>query len=368
MTAQPLTLHLHLPRTNPSTGMGPGFTLDVKLELPAQGCTALYGPSGCGKTTLLRCIAGLERARGQVRLGEQVWQDDAQGQWLPTHRRGLGYVFQEASLFTHLDVAANIRFGLQRTPAARRKVDGQALVQLLGIEHLLARPVATLSGGERQRVAIARALATSPQLLLMDEPLAALDPARKAEVLPYLEALQRNLSIPMLYVSHAPQEVLQLADRVVLLRQGRVQQWGDTAQLLGQLDHPLGDAATALICGHIQAHDTDQHLSTIAFADGILLLPAALHLPLGSAVRIGVAARDVSLSLAPLPHSSILNSLPAHITGLRPDGDGQVLVALAVGSTALLARISQRSAQQLALTPGQAVWAHVKGIALLRGG
>ena len=174
-----MTLHLRIRHQRPS------FALDVALQLPASGVSALIGPSGCGKTSLLRCIAGLERGQGQVRLGEQVWQDDATGQWLPTHRRALGYVFQEASLFAHLNVQGNLHFGLQRTPVARRKVALDKVVDLLGIGHLLQRPCATLSGGERQRVAIARALATSPQLLLMDEPLSALDAARKAEVLPY---------------------------------------------------------------------------------------------------------------------------------------------------------------------------------------
>lgn len=199
-----------------------GFTLDVDLRLPERGFTALFGVSGCGKTTCLRAIAGLERARGRVEIGAQVWQDDARRIWLPTHRRELGYVFQEASLFPHLSARANIEFGLKRTPSARRRVQMDQAIELLGLEHLLDRSPHTLSGGEGQRVAIARALVTSPRLLLMDEPLSALDAPRRAEVLPYLERLQRELDIPILYVSHAREEVLQLAQEVVLLEAGRV--------------------------------------------------------------------------------------------------------------------------------------------------
>ena len=359
-----MTLHLRIRHQRPS------FALDVALQLPASGVSALIGPSGCGKTSLLRCIAGLERGQGQVRLGEQVWQDDATGQWLPTHRRALGYVFQEASLFAHLNVQGNLHFGLQRTPVARRKIALDKVVDLLGIGHLLQRPCATLSGGERQRVAIARALATSPQLLLMDEPLSALDAARKAEVLPYLEALPRELAIPILYVSHAQEEVLRLAQHIVQLAHGQVVRQGDAATLFNQLDQGFAAGnATAVLQGQLLAHHVSDHLSALGFAGGQLLLPTTPALasrPLGSAVRLTIAARDVSLSLQPLAHTSLLNSLPATITGLREDGPGQVLAALAVGESQLLAHISQRSARQLALAPGQAVFAHIKGVALVR--
>ena len=180
----------------------PDFTLDVQLALPGHGVTALFGPSGCGKTTCLRALAGLERARGSVQVNGEVWQDDATGQWRPTHQRALGYVFQEASLFAHLDVRRNMEYGLRRQPPARRRVSLEQAVELLGLGALLPRMPHTLSGGERQRVAIARALATSPRVLLMDEPLAALDAARKAEVMPYLERMQFSLDISVLYVSH----------------------------------------------------------------------------------------------------------------------------------------------------------------------
>jgi molybdate transport system ATP-binding protein len=178
------------------------FTLDVSLSLPARGVSALFGPSGCGKTTLLRALAGLERAHGRVALGSDVWQDDAQRRFVPTHRRPIGYVIQDAALFPHLDVRRNLDYGRQRIAVHERRIALDQVIDLLGIGHLLERRPDTLSGGERQRVAIARALATSPALLLMDEPLAALDARRKAEVLPYLDRLHAELGMPVLYVSH----------------------------------------------------------------------------------------------------------------------------------------------------------------------
>jgi len=260
----------------------PGFTLDVNLQLPGHGVTALFGPSGCGKTTCLRAIAGLARARpGRVVVNGDVWQDDAQQIWRAPHGRGLGYVFQEASLFDHLSVRGNIDYGLKRTPAARRKVALEQAVELLGIAPLMDRKPHALSGGERQRVAIARALATSPRLLLMDEPLAALDAERKAELLPYLEQLQRTLDIPMLYVSHAIDEVARLAGHLVLMQDGRVRAQGDTHALIVRLDLPLahGDAAATVIDGTVLQHDAHDHVTTVSFAGGqhqlLLVSPVA---------------------------------------------------------------------------------------------
>ncbi|WP_019375381.1 molybdenum ABC transporter ATP-binding protein [Melaminivora alkalimesophila] len=342
------------------------FSLDVQLRLPGRGVTALFGPSGCGKTTCLRAIAGLERAAGSVQVNGQLWQDDATGAWRPTHRRALGYVFQEASLFPHLDVRRNMEYGLRRVPAVRRRVSLERAVELLGLPALLGRRPGTLSGGERQRVAIARALAVSPDLLLMEEPLAALDAARKAEVLPYLEQLQRELDIPVLYVSHSVDEVARLASHLVLLQGGRAIASGAPAELLVRPDLPLarGDAAAALVEGHVRGWDARDQLLSIAFAGGELHLAAATPRPVGQAVRVRVAARDVSLARVRAEGSSILNLLPARITHLGPDGPGQVLVGLDAGGTALLARISARSQRELGLAVGQAVFAQVKGAAL----
>lgn len=346
----------------------PGFTLDVDLQLPGRGVTALFGPSGCGKTTCLRAIAGLTRAQpGRVVVNGDVWQDDAQRIWRATHQRGLGYVFQEASLFEHLSVRSGMVYGLKRTPPARRRVALEQAVELLGIGHLMERKPHALSGGERQRVAMARALVTSPRLLLMDEPLAALDAQRKAELLPYLERLQRALEIPLLYVSHALDEVARLAAHMVLLRDGRVLAQGRTEDLIVRLDLPLaqGDAAAALIEGRVLAHDARDHIASVAFAGGKLLLVSPAALAVGELVRLRVQARDVSLALGAASDSSILNILPATVAALREDSPGQLMVALDAGATRLLARVTQRSAQALALAPGKAVFAQVKGIAIV---
>ena len=343
------------------------FCLDVALQLPGRGITALFGPSGCGKTTCLRSIAGLERAQGRVVVNGQVWQDDASSQWRPTHQRALGYVFQEASLFPHLSVQGNMAYGLQRTPVARRKVALEQAVALLGIEHLLPRNPATLSGGERQRVAIARALATSPQVLLMDEPLSALDAQRKAEVLPYLEHLQRHLEIPLLYVSHAQDEVARLAQHVVLLQAGRVVFAGNTADAMAQTLHPMAPAAEAasLVQGRIAAYDAQDHLCTVVFEGGRLFISGTAEHRIGDSVRLRVLARDVSVALQSPTGSSILNRVPCTIHAMHADSPGQVLLTLHAHTTTLLARVSARSVRELGLQPGQAVIAQIKSVALL---
>ncbi|MEG2975790.1 MAG: molybdenum ABC transporter ATP-binding protein [Comamonas sp.] len=343
------------------------FSLDVDLQLPGHGVTALFGPSGCGKTTCLRSLAGLERAQGRVAVNGNIWQDDARKQWLPTHQRALGYVFQEASLFPHLSVQKNIDYGLKRTPVERRKVSRDRAVELLGIAHLMDRMPATLSGGERQRVAIARALATSPEVLLMDEPLAALDAQRKAEVLPYLEQLQRHLQIPVIYVSHSLDEVARLAQHMVLLDAGRVVAQGAVTDLLSSLDLPLahGDIASSVVHATVQSHDAADHLSTLAFDGGQLQLVMAHPRAVGTQVQLRVQARDVSLSLGRPESSSILNILPAQVLDLREDGPGQVMVSLQSGSTRLLARITQHSARALQLQAGLPLFAQIKGMALL---
>jgi len=348
-----------------------GFALDVDLVLAGHGITAIFGPSGCGKTTLLRAVAGLVRPQpGRVVVNGDTWQDDALRIWRPTHRRPLGVVFQEASLFEHLDVQRNLDFGRRRVPEAERRVSLAQAVELLGIGPLLSRRPAQLSGGERQRVAIARALATSPRLLLMDEPLASLDAARKAELLPYFERLQRDLDIPMLYVTHSLDEVVRLADDVLLLDAGRVLAHGATGALMTRLDLSLarGDTASALIDGTLQALEPRYGLMSVRFAGGVIDCVQghadSARLP-GQRVRLRVQARDVSLALTHAPDTSILNVLPATVQALADDGPAQVLVSLALGSTPLLARITRKSAAALALAPGQRVFAQIKGVAVL---
>jgi molybdate transport system ATP-binding protein len=348
----------------------PGFRLEVDLRLPGRGVTVLLGSSGSGKTSLLRCIAGLEQAKqGYLQVNGQVWQDTHRGHYLPTYQRALGYVFQEASLFAHLDVRRNLAFGWQRTGRDTRRVALVQAAELLGIEHLLARMPSHLSGGERQRVGIARALLTSPKLLLMDEPLAALDPKRKAEILPYLERLHTELEIPIVYVSHSADEVARLADYLVLLEAGKVLASGPISQMLTRLDLPLalGEDAGAVVCGRVRGFAAAYQLLSLSFPGSQLCVQVA-HTPLAidSPVRFKVQARDVSLALERPAQSSIVNVLPVTIEHFAPaDNAAHVLVSLNMQGTTLLARITRYSHEQLALQLGQQVWAQIKSVALL---
>ena len=347
-----------------------GFALDVDLHLPGRGVTALYGHSGSGKTTCLRCIAGLERAGdGYIRVNDEVWQDSRNGVFVPPHKRALGYVFQEASLFAHLSVRANLEFGLKRIPRQQRRVELAQATELLGIGHLLERNPQHLSGGERQRIGIARALLTSPSLLLMDEPLAALDSKRKGEILPYLERLHDELDIPLLYVSHAQDEVARLADHIVLLSDGKALVSGPIGETLARLDLPmaLGDDAGVVINGSVSAYDAHYQLLTLQLPDSAQHLRVA-HAPLavGKTLRVKVQARDVSLSLQAGEHSSILNRLPVTVTQeMAADNSAHVLVRLDADGTPLLARITRFSRDQLQLHPGQTLWAQIKAVAVL---
>ncbi len=343
------------------------FALDVDLSLPGRGITALFGHSGSGKTTCLRALAGLERApQGYCAIGSEVWQDEAQNLFVPTHRRALGMVFQEASLFPHLSVRGNMEFGQKRTSTAARRFSLPEIAELLGIAQLLDRAPGQLSGGERQRVAIARALLAAPQILLMDEPLAALDLKRKLEILPYLERLHGELSIPIIYVSHAPDEVARLADHLVLLDQGKVIASGPLNAVLSRIDLPatFADDAGVVIEADIAAHEADD-LTRLEFAGGKILV-SQRHEPVGTRLRCRIHARDVSLALAPPHQTSILNSVAATVVELAPTNTpGHVLVKLDVAGTPLLARITRRSAEKLAIRPGLALHAQIKAVALL---
>ncbi|MGB0953587.1 MAG: molybdenum ABC transporter ATP-binding protein [Planctomycetota bacterium] len=339
--------------------------IDVALELPATGITALFGPSGCGKTSLLRAIAGLERHDvGRLEVAGEVWQGD--GVFLAPHRRRIGYVFQEASLFAHLKVQGNLEFGWKRVPAAERRLHWQEAAELLGLEDLLQRRTHTLSGGERQRVAIARALAVQPRLLLMDEPLSALDRESRAAILPYLERLHRELQLPMIYVSHALEEVARLADHLVLMERGQVLAEGPVTQLLSRLDLPLttGPDAGAMIESRVQAFDPQYHLSTLQFSGGSFAVPGEV-LQQGEDVRLRVLARDVSLTLEHQASTSIQNIFAATVVGHRPEGEAQVLVRLDLQGTDLLARVTRKSWQELDLGDGTSVFAQVKSVGLL---
>ena len=346
----------------------PGFVLDVELDLPGQGITALFGHSGSGKTTCLRAIAGLERgARGRLEVNGEVWQDDAQGVFLPTHRRALGYVFQDAALFPHLSVRDNLDYGRRRVAAAERRVSPDAAIELLGIGALLDRLPEKLSGGEKSRVAVARALLTSPRLLLMDEPLAALDHHRKQEILPYLEKLHDELEIPILYVSHAPDEVARLADHLVVLQGGRALAAGPLGETLARLDLPiqLGEDAGAVIDAAIAERDAAWHLARVDFPGGSLWVRDNGQ-PIGHRVRVRVLARDVSLAHSKGEDSSILNALPAKVVAVADDTHpAMVLVRLDVGNSPLLARLTKRSIAALGVREGMDVWARIKAVALI---
>jgi molybdate transport system ATP-binding protein len=340
------------------------FALDASFTTPARGVTALFGPSGAGKTSVLRAVAGLDRGvHGHVRLGAEAWQDGQR--FRPPEQRRIGYVFQEASLFPHLDVAGNIDFGLVRGAGGSRARRDE-LVERLDLGGLLRRRVQTLSGGERQRVALTRALVTEPRLLLMDEPLAALDRARKDELLDYLESLVASLDIPVLFVSHDLDEVVRLADHLVLIDAGRVRAAGPLGETLLRseaLRHRGLDVSAALD-GKVASLDEAWGLADVLVGETTLTVPDAALRP-GQAVRLRVAARDVSIALEPPSGSSILNILPAEVTRRSDDGALALLELRLAGGERLLARVTRRSAESLGLAPGRRVHAQVKSVAVL---
>ena len=339
------------------------FELDAEFSLPARGVTALFGTSGSGKTTLLRLIAGLTRAPGSLSINGEVWQDAHN--FVPTHRRALGYVFQEASLFPHLNVRGNLEYGWKRVPAAERRLAFDDVVDWLGLAALLPQAPQQLSGGQRQRVAIGRALLASPRLLLMDEPLSALDSTSRAEILPYLEQLHRQLELPIIYVSHALDEVARLADTLLLIDAGKIIYQGPLVDGLTRLDLPLAhrDTASTVIDTTVVSHDPAFQLTQVA-RQGIAFELPGLHGSPGEPLRVRVAARDVSLTLSTPSQTSILNLLHARIIEIADDAPGQVLVRLALEDSVLLSRITRKSAHVLNLQPGMSVMAQVKSVAV----
>ncbi|GAB1260479.1 molybdenum ABC transporter ATP-binding protein [Aurantivibrio plasticivorans] len=355
------------------------FNLDVDLQLPAQGVTALFGHSGSGKTSLLRCIAGLQKSHnGLLRVNGELWQSESS--FVPTHKRPIGYVFQEASLFNHLSAEGNLHYALKRASKAHTDIQYDHAIELLGIEHLLKRHPEQLSGGERQRVAIARALLIQPKLLLMDEPLAALDLQRKLEILPYLERIKRDLELPIIYVSHAPDEVARLADYLVVMKDGRAVSSDTLSNAMTRIDFPirLGEDAGAVIEGTVIERDIEWQLARVSIPGGEVWLRDggnAIH----SQVRIRVLARDISLAKTQHEDTSITNILPAHVLDIGEDEhDGSLLVKLLIDAkgngndevkeengSVLLSRVSRRSAHNLELKTGMDIWAQIKSIAVL---
>lgn len=347
------------------------FTLEARFSIDGR-VTSLFGPSGAGKSTLVNAIAGLLRpARGRIVVDGTVLLDTAQGIAVKPWRRRIGYVFQEGRLFPHMTVRQNLLYGRFFAPRRAAALELASVVDLLGLGPLLGRRPALLSGGEKQRVAIGRALLAAPRLLLMDEPLSSLDHARKQDILPYLERLRDELDIPMLYVSHAPDEVARLADTVVLLDRGQVQACGPVTEVFSRLALPvlLGDDVGVLLQGRVQERDTRWHLCRVQLdgPEGHSLWLRDSGLPLGRAVRVRVLAREVSLALQRPEGSSIQNLLPARVQALGPDHHpAQGLVQVALGAHTLLARLTQRAIEQLGLVPGREVWAQVKSAALMQ--
>ena len=325
------------------------FSLDVDCQIPTTGVTGVFGESGSGKTTLLRCIAGLEASGAEDRT--------------PVHRRRIGYVFQEPQLFGHLDVRGNIEYGRRRSVAKSAVVDD--VVSMLEIDDLLDRDVRTLSGGEAQRVSIARVLCQSPRLILMDEPLSALDERRRGEVLPYLDRLHAESSIPIVYVSHNIDEICRLSDYLLILDHGRIVANGDLQSTLLRTDlsQLQGGNAGAVIEVKTASYDAADHLTCYRFSAGELWVPGQHN---SSTARLRVSANDVSLCREAPVNSTILNVLPATIVEIQVESAATNLVNLALGDDHLVARITKRSTRHLGLHVGESVFAQIKSVTVRR--
>ncbi|MEZ5979160.1 MAG: molybdenum ABC transporter ATP-binding protein [Planctomycetota bacterium] len=335
------------------------FDLRARVEARAGEVVSVVGPSGAGKTTLLRCIAGLEPgARGRITVGDEVWLDGSKS--LPVHRRRVGFVFQEASLFPHLDVEGNLRYGTKRLRGTPLRSSFEHVAEWLELGPLLGRRPATLSGGERQRVALGRALLAQPRLLLVDEPLSALDAAARERLLPWLEALPRTIDVPVVHVSHSMREVARLADELVWLEGGAVRASGPARELLplvGAADEEL----SAVLRGSVHEHDDLDAITTVAVGDERFHV-RRLDAEPGDEVRVQVLARDVSIALEPDRGSSILNEVAVVVRRVHANEAGAVLELELAGGQSLYARITRRSLRALDLSEGRSVRARVKSV------
>lgn len=339
------------------------FMLPVDLDIPAHGISAFLGASGTGKTSLLRAIAGLDvHAGAVVKYGDAVWQDASH--FIPTCERRVGYVFQEDNLFPHLSVLGNLRYATKRSGAPDTLVSH--VVKHLDLEPLLSRNTLQLSGGERQKVAIARALLSQPTLLLMDEPLAAVDEEFKHAFLPRFKLLIQELNTPVLYISHSSAEIVQVADTLVYFSRGNAPVCAPTNRLLTDLQHPLAQRADAesLLEAEVKGYEPEYGLYTLDFG-GVRLLVSGTALQFGQRVRLRIVAQDVSVTLTPPEYSSILNILPATVLGISPCGPTQHTILMRVGGQHMLARITRKSTALLQLQPGSAVYAQIKSVAVL---
>ena len=341
-----------------------GFKLDAKFTIPDKGITVVFGPSGSGKTTLLRAIAGLEKSdTGFLKVGDSIWQSDHN--FVPTHKRQIGYVFQDAALFDHLNVEGNLDYVIKRkTGLTEDFID--SIYTLLDIKPLINRSTVQLSGGEKQRIAIARALLTNPKILLLDEPLSALDLKRKNEILPYLDSLHSQLEIPILYVTHSQDETSRLADHIMLIEDGKIIGNGPINEILTRFDLPLSHSgdAISIFDARVMSRDTDFNLMHLEFKGGQFILPDN-KLPIESLVRIRVAARDVSITKKKQTDTSILNIFPAVVEEMVPEGDAQMMVRLTLNGVTLLACLTRKSTTSLKLDKGLSVFIQVKSVAIL---
>lgn len=341
------------------------FALDVDVSVPMHGITGVFGSSGAGKTSLLRCIAGLEAAAaGWLCVGGELWEDSAQMLRLPAHARRIGYVFQEPRLFSHLDVQGNIDYGRRRS--TQRQTDKRDdIIAMLGLTGLLGRHTDTLSGGEAQRVAIARALLREPRLLLMDEPLASLDPARKDEILPYLDRLHATVKLPIVYVSHNIDEICRLCDQLVVMDAGRVVADGLLNDVLVGADAgPLrGDDAGAVIMGRIKHYDSDYDLTEVAI-DGAALLAAGQHGDVATPVRLRIRAGDVSLCRERPEATTILNVVDVCVETIDVGDGPSCLLQLRLGDNRILARVTRKSLDSLSIKSGDHLFAQIKAVSV----
>ena len=340
------------------------FMLDANFSIPDRGITVVFGPSGSGKTTLLRAIAGLEKSDdGFLKIGDSVWQKGED--FLATHKRQIGYVFQDAALFDHLDVKGNLNFVIKRAIGLKEDFI-ESIHNLLEIKTLLNRKTTQLSGGERQRVAIARALLTNPKILLLDEPLSALDLKRKNEILPYLDSIHNDLEIPILYVTHSQDEMSRLADHLLLIEDGNIVGSGPVNDMLTRFDMPLshGGDAVSIIEAEVLKRDSEFNLMHLDFLGGQFIVPDN-GFPVQTKVRIRVVARDVSLTKSKQVDTSILNIFPAMVQEIVNEGKAQVMVRLQIKETILLACITRKSSYKLRLEKGSEVFVQVKSVAIL---
>lgn len=344
------------------------FNLNARFTVPDHGITAIFGRSGSGKTTLIQCIAGVQRPDdGRIAIDDAVLFDRAGRIDVPIEQRGVGMVFQDARLFPHLNVLRNLRYGMERAHGRPHRVALGPVIELLGLDHLLDRKPARLSGGERQRVALGRALLSQPRVLLLDEPLAALDAQRKAEILPYLEKLRDEFSLPMLYVTHALDEVIRLCDTMVLLSDGDVKATGKITDILSRADlQPFVgrfEAGSVIDCT-VASHDISFAMSTLTFDGGSLRIPL-VNLPEGAPVRARIRTRDVSLALTEPQGISISNRLPCTIAGMRESDGPYMDIELALGQAChLRALITRESCARLQLREGLGVWALIKAVSM----